>query len=397
MLYCQKHQNQRKQKISFKDILFDRDHWEKYKKEEDPPFYVIGAVEKLRKCRTGELGYHYWYCEKCGFGGLSPHSCKSKLCSSCATIATQNWLAEILPTLLDTKYFQIVFTLPPNLYPIFVANKKILYNLFFKVTSETILLVAASLGFEPGVVIIFHPFGSEYNVHPHLHCMVTAGGLTPNHQAWFPITWWPLEKIRETFKALLYKKLRKLVSQGKVFNPYGSFQEFDLILQKLYPKSWNLFIGFKEGEGNAKYGLSYISRYAKRSIIADHNLLVYNGEEVTFKSKNKSITLPVAEFIRRVLRHLLPPHFKTTRFYGIYANKKKKKLVPLAKELAKIQGIKVPKKQTWRERKKKYSGKDPLLCPRCGTPLTLIEVTHSSRIPEIWQGILTLSVFDHFL
>lgn len=159
-----------------------------------------------------------WYCEECGFGDVSPHSCKSKLCSSCATIAIKNWLAEVLPTLLDVKYFRIVFTLPPTLYPLFTANKKLLYNFFFRVASETLLLAAASLNFEPGIIIIFHPFGSEYNVR------------------------------------------------------------------------------------------------------------------------------------------------SPTRFYGIYANKKKKKLIPLAKSLAKAKGIKFPKKQSWRERKKKYSGKDPLLC-----------------------------------
>jgi len=225
-MLCQKHNQDKTEKLSFRDILFDGNNWEDYKDNHQPAYYVIEAVEKLRKCRTGELGYHFWHCEECGFSGKSPHSCKSKLCSSCATIATNNWLAEVLPTLLDMKYFQIVFTLPPDLYPIFTGNKKELYNLFFRVAADTLLLVAASLDFEPGIVIVFHPFGSEYNVHPHLHCMVTAGGLTLNHKGWFPIKSWPLEKTRATFKALLYKRLRKLVSEGKVFNPYGSFRDF---------------------------------------------------------------------------------------------------------------------------------------------------------------------------
>lgn len=387
--------------LSFREILFDGNNWEAYKEEVQPPAYIIEAVEKLRKCRTGELGYHYWYCEECGFGGVSPHSCKSKLCSSCATIATHRWLAEVLPTLLDVKYFQVVFTLPPALYPLFTANKKLLYNLFFQVASETLLLVGASFDFEPGIVIIFHPFGSEYNVHPHLHCMVTAGGLTLNQQGWFPITWWPLEKTREIFKALLYKRLRKLLRNGKLFIPGGSLEDMEKLLQGLYPKDWNLFIGFKEGEDKARYGLSYISRYAKRAIISDRKLVSYDGEKVAFAAKTKKstkiITLPKAEFIKRVLRHTPPKYFKTTRFYGIYSNRKKKQLVPLAKKLAKAKGIKSPKKQSWRERKMKHSGKDPLLCPRCGKELTLIEVTHSSHIPERWQGILTLSPFDHFL
>lgn len=394
-MLCDKHEE--KQNLSFKDILFDGDNWIRYQEENHPHWYVVESVEKLRVCRTGELGYHFWYCESCGFGGRSPHSCKSKLCSSCATIATKKWLAEVLPTLLNVKYFQIVFTLPPTLYPIFTANKKILYNLFFEVASTTLLIVAASHRFEPGIVAVFHPFGSEYNIHPHIHFMVTAGGLTLNYEGWFPITSWPLEKSKAVFKAILYKKLRKLVDRGKVFNPHGTFEAFDDILQKLYPKEWNLFIEYKDYNDKARYGLSYISRYAKRAIISDHKLVSYDGEYVSFKTSTKKmakkITVPKDEFIRDVLRHVLPKYFKTTRFYGIYANRKRKKLAPLAKELAGAKGIETPPMPNWRERRKEYSGKDPLLCPRCGNGLTLVEVTYSSRIPDHLQ----LSIFDHFL
>jgi len=396
MLY-RKHED-KQQKLSFGNILFDGDNWEIYKRENTPPLYLIESVEKLRKCRTGELGYHYWYCEKCGFGGKSPHSCKGKLCSSCATLATNNWLAEVLPTLLEIKYFQIVITLPPKLYPLFVANKVKLYNLFFKAGSQTILLAAATNDFEPGVVGVFHPFGSEYNVHPHIHFMVTAGGLTLNHKGWFPVKWWPLELTRDTFKALLYKELRKLMRGGEIFNPYGSLTKFEAILQELYPKEWNLHISFKDRQEKARYGLSYIARYAKRAIISDRKLLNYDGKCVTFQAKNKRITVKKDQFIREVLRHVMPPNFKITRFYGIYANRKKKKLVPLAKQHAEATTIKPPrKKESWRERKKKYTGKDPLLCPQCGEQLTLITVTHSLCIPQEWEGILTLSTFDHFL
>ena len=140
-------------KLSFKNIIFDKNNWEEYQQKYQPPQYVIDAVEKMAKCRTGALGYHYWLCEKCGYGGKAPHSCKSKLCSSCATIATKNWLADVLPTLLDMKHFQIVFTLPPDLRRIFSANKKILYNLFFKIASETILSVAREkYNFIPGII-----------------------------------------------------------------------------------------------------------------------------------------------------------------------------------------------------------------------------------------------------
>lgn len=397
-MLCEKHNQYNPEKISFRDILFDGNNWEEYKTNERPAYYIIEAVEKLRKCRTGELGYHFWYCEKCGFGGKSPHTCKSKLCSSCATLATNNWLAEVMPTLLDIRYFQIVFTLPPDFYPIFTGNKKKLYNLFFKTAADTLLLIAESLAFIPGIVIVFHPFGSEYNVHPHLHCMVTAGGLTLNQRGWFPIKYWPLEKTRATFKALLYKRLRKIVSAKLVFNPYGSFEDFNNIIKPLYPKNWNLYISYKDSGGKAKFGLSYISRYAKRAIIADHKLFYYDGNLVGFKSKNKEIIWPKDKFISRVLQHVMPKYFKTTRFYGIYSNKKKKTLVPLAKVIADLQGIKPPrKKQSWRERREKYSGKDPLVCPHCGNALSLIEVTYSSRVPKKWEEILTLSIFDHFL
>lgn len=397
-MLCERHNRYTKEKLSFRDILFDGNNWEEYKQNNNPCWYVIEAVEKFRQCRTGELGYTFWYCERCGFGGVSPHSCKSKLCSSCATIATKEWLAEVIPTLLDVKYFQIVFTLPPALYPLFICNKEILYNRFFRIAADTILLVGASLHLEPGAIAALHPFGSKYNPHPHLHLMVTAGGLTFNHKGWFPITSWPLEKTREVFKALLYQELRKLVRAGEIYNPYGSLGEFERILQKLYPKDWNLFIEYKDRESKAKYGLSYIARYTKRAIIPDRKLISYDGENVTFKAKTQTLTLPKAEFIKRVLQHIMPKNFRTTRFYGIYANTKKKKLVPLAQELAQTQKIEAPPRLlSWRERRKKYSGVDPLTCPRCGNELTLIAVTYSSYIPQVWKEILSLSIFDHFL
>lgn len=389
--------------LSFKDILFDGDNWIKYQEEHQPPLYVIEAVEKIRMCRTGELGYHYWYCEECGFGGRSPHSCKSKLCSSCATIATKKWLSDVLPSLLNIKYYQVVFTLHPWFHPLFLTNKKVLYNIFFKAASRALMLIAASHDFVPGIVIVLHPFGSKYNVHPHLHCMVTAGGLTLNSKGWFTLQWWPLELTRDTFKALFYKELRKLMRQGKIFNPYESKEAFYAGLQKLYPKNWNLFVKFKDGQDSARFGLSYISRYAKRALIADHKLLKYDGEHVTFKTKNENTaTFKKDDFIARVLRHIMPKYFKTTRFYGLYSNRKAKKLVATAKEILHKEGFNVdfdsvPEVKCWRERKKESSGKDPLLCPHCGNELTLIVVTYSSRIPKGWEEILSLSSFDHFL
>jgi hypothetical protein len=228
--------------------------------------------------------------------------------------------------------------------------------------------------------------------------MATAGGLTLSHKGWFTAKWWPLELTRDTFKALLYKDLRKLMRTGKLFNPYGSLKKFEEILQEIYPKEWNLFIGFKDGEGKAKFGLSYISRYAKRAIISDRKLISYDGEFVCFQAKGKRITVKKDQFIRSVLRHVMPPNFKTTRFYGLYANKKKNKLVSLARQLGGLKTIKPPrKKESWRERRKRVTGQDPLTCPVCGNELSLLTTTHSARIPEEWDGIITLSTFDHFL
>lgn len=387
----------RTKKVSFRDIVFDGDNWIQYQSNNHPSVEVIEAVEKIGMCRTGKLGCHYWFCEKCGYGGKTPHSCKSKLCSSCATIAMQNWLAKVLPTLLDVKHFQIVFTLPPKLYPIFIANKKILFNLFFKVASDAIITVAKTMDFTPGVIGVFHSFGSGYRTHPHIHFMVTAGGISPDKKEWLEKKFWPLEITRDYFKALICKHLRKLVQENKIFNPYGDYYDFNEVIKDLYLKNWNMFIEFKGGEGKARFGLSYITRYAKRAIISDRSILDYNGEYVTFKQKKKTYTYKKMEFIEKVLKHVAPKYFKITRFYGIYSNQKKKKLIPLAMELSQAKKIEGNEKKTWRERRTTYSGVDPILCPVCGTELTLIEVTYSSRIPDRWQGILTLLIFDKFL
>lgn len=227
--------------------------------------------------------------------------------------------------------------------------------------------------------------------------MVTAGGISLSQKSWLPVAWWPRELIIEIFKAKLFKQLRKLVTQGKIFNPHGSYRNFDLLLKKIYPKSWHLFIGFKEGNGKAKSGLKYITRYTKRAIISNYKLINYDGATVTFQAKGAKITWPVAKFIEMVLQHVPPKNFKSTRFYGIYANKKRKKLIPLVKNLIGAENMKSFPKQNWRERRKKYSGVDPIICPKCGQEMTLIAVTYSERIPQGYEEILTLSTFDHFL
>ena len=229
--------------------------------------------------------------------------------------------------------------------------------------------------------------------------MVTAGGLALNGtiKFWLQVSYWPVEKIKAVFKALLFRQLRRLVKKGKIFNPHGSYGNFNRILDEIYHKNWNIFVGFKEGKGKAKAGFSYITRYAKRAIISDRKLISYCNGLIKFQAKEVKVTLPVSEFIKRVLRHVMPKYFKITRFYGLYSNKKRKKLVPLAKKLMGAENIKSFPKQNWRERRKKYSGVDPIICPKCGQEMTLIAVSYSERIPKGYEEILTFSPFDHFL
>lgn len=268
------------------------------------------------------------------------NSCRNRNCPNCQAILKEVWIDKRKAEVIDSPYFHVVFTVPAQLNPLIYANQKLLYSLLHRCSSETLLELASNpkfLGATPGIIQVLHTWGQELNFHPHIHCIVTGGGLTSDLklrtcQKGFFIPAQVLgKKFRGKFLALLdelYQKevLKFSASCNELRNSYN-FQEFK---NKLYTISWcpdirETFNGF----GNA---IEYLGRYTHRIAITNSRIQKVTPAEVIFTAKDyknnsaiKDVRLTNEEFIRRLMMHVLPHGFQKIRYYGFLCNRSKQK------------------------------------------------------------------------
>src|SRR6266478_3953642 len=259
----------------------------------------IKVLLAIRRCRTATLGGHLDECTRCGYrAAISYNSCRNRHCPKCQIAARERWIAARRQELLPTRYLHVVFTLPHRLAPLVLQNKKVLYGLLFRTSAETLLEFARNprhLGAEIGFFSVLHTWNQRLQHHPHVHCVAAAGGLTPDHMHWIP--------SRHTF--FLPVKVLSRVFRGK----------------------------FVAG---LKHALRYLSGYTHRIAISNRRLVALEQGNVTFRwrdsahaNKQRLLTLPVDEFLRRFLLHLLPRGFMRIRNFGFLANRRRAALLPL--------------------------------------------------------------------
>jgi Putative transposase/Transposase zinc-binding domain len=345
----------------------------------------VKVLRAIARCRTAALGGHLDECERCGHRApISYNSCRDRHCPKCQTAARDRWIAARQKELLPTRYLHVVFTLPSRLAPVVLQNKKVLYDLLFRTSAETLLEVAGDprhLGVEIGFFSVLHTWSQKLSAHPHVHCVVPAGGLSLDHTRWVRSRdnyFLPKQVLAEVFRGKFVDALKeafqngqlhfhgdlKLLAQPKIFAAW---------LRPLHRQDWVVYL--KRPFGGPEYVVHYLGRYTHRVAISNHRLVSFADGQVTFRwrdsahgNKQELLPLSVNEFLTRFLLHILPKGFVRIRNFGFLANRKRAKLLPLCLQLL---GATPPP-----QAEQHASGaKDPQswCCPKCGGPMRVIQ------------------------
>lgn len=312
-----------------------RNGWNDYCCHFQPTDEQAKAAYSIINCKSGHFGYNISRCEDCDYLDFHANSCRNRNCPNCQAVLKELWIDKRNSELIDADYFHVVFTIPAQLNPLLYANQKLLYALLHRCSAETLLELSQNkkyLGATPGIIQILHTWGQELNYHPHIHCIVSGGGLTKakdlklcNKQ--FLVRIEPLvKKFRGKFLHYLnnyYQRnmLRFSQSCAKLQNHYN-WNDFK---NSLYQINWNAEIRETfNGNGNA---IEYLGRYANRIAITNTRILSVSDNEVCFSAKDyktgrlKTVTISCVEFIRRFMMHVLPCGFQKIRYYGFLNNR----------------------------------------------------------------------------
>jgi hypothetical protein len=296
---------------------------------------VMSAIER---CRTAALGGHVARCENCAHTVIAYNSCRNRHCPKCQGAAAKQWLAEREAELLPLPYFHVVYTLPAAIRDIAYQNKAVIYDLLFKASAQTTLIIAADpkhLGARIGILSVLHTWGSALTHHPHVHMVVPGGGLSQDRSRWIacrPRYFLPVEVLSALFRRLFLQMLAAAHDAGRLqfFGHHARLADraaFQAFLTPLRNADWVVYA--KEPFAGPEQVLRYLSRYTHRIAISNRRLVSADQNHVALKYKDyriegpgryKTMTLATDEFIRRFLMHVLPQGFHRIRFYGLLAS-----------------------------------------------------------------------------
>jgi hypothetical protein len=368
------------------DAFIERNrHWLRWKH--------VKVLRAIARCRTAALGGHIDECTRCGHRApISYNSCRDRHCPKCQTAARDRWIAARRRELLPTRYLHVVFTLPHRLAPLVLQNKKVLYGLLFRTSAETLLEVARNpkhLGAEIGFFSVLHTWSQKLKIHPHVHCVVPAGGLSLDRTRWVRSRdnyFLPKEVLREIFRGKFVDAL-KLAFQNGQLNFQGDLKLlaqpkiFAAWLRPLFQQHWVVYL--KRPFGGPEYVLHYLGRYTHRVAISNHRLVSFTDGQVTFRwrdsahhNEQKLLSLSLNEFLCRFLLHILPQGFVRIRNFGFLANRKRATLLPLCFQLL------GSAQQPQAEQHASSTQDCPVLwrCPKCGGPMKVIERLTAAEI-----------------
>ena len=346
---------------------------------------VMSAIEH---CRTAALGGHVARCEECEHTRIAYNSCRNRHCPKCQGAAAKDWLAERQAELLPVPYFHVVFTLPAAIGAIAYQNKAKVYGLLFTAAAETLTTIAADpkhLGAAIGLTAVLHTWGQNLDHHPHVHCIVPGGGISPDGKRWIacrPGFFLPVRVLSRLFRRLFLEGLRALHDAGELqfFTDLAGLKDaaaFRTHLAPLHNIEWVVYA--KRPFAGPSQVLAYLARYTHRVAIANSRLISLADGKVSFRWKDyrqngkpKSMTLAAGEFMRRFLLHVLPDGFHRIRHYGLFANGHRADNLVLCRTL-----LDVPAAESDRtnhdEEAEPASASEPPPCPCCGGRMKIVE------------------------
>jgi Putative transposase/Transposase zinc-binding domain len=344
------------------------------------------VLSAIARCRTAELGGHIDRCEACGHGRPSYNSCRNRHCPKCQALRQARWIDGRAKRVLPIHYFHVVFTLPSELRPLAARYPALIYDLLFASASATLVELGedeARLGAQLGVTMVLHTWKRDLQLHPHVHAIVTGGGLSFDGARWIPAPdnyLFPVKVMGALFRGKFLAALAEahrcgqlsLDGQTAPVDP----EAFARLQNKLYKKSWVVYS--KRPFGGAEQVIRYLGNYTHRVGISNHRLLAVDSQSVTFRTRgNGTVTVTPDEFITRFLRHVLPKGFVKIRHYGLNAASNATTKLEAARQLLAGGGTAATMPSTeheanlgapadWRELFARLTGIDVSRCSACG-------------------------------
>ena len=357
---------------------------------------VMSAIER---CRTAALGGHVARCDDCHHTAIAYNSCRNRHCPKCQGAAARDWLEARQSELLPVSYFHIVFTLPAPIADIAYHNKRVIYDLLFKVSSETMLTIAADpkhLGAKIGIISVLHTWGSAMTHHPHVHMIVPGGGLSDDGEHWItcrPSFFLPVFVLSRLFRRLMLERLAAAHRAGQL-NFYGDhthLAEADAFKAFLAPiKKTKWFVYAKRPFAGPEAVLAYLSRYTHRVAISNRRLIKTEADNVTFRVKDyrregreryTTMTLSAHEFIRRFLIHVLPKGLHRIRHYGLFANGNRADNLARIRALLNVDDHNTGNPSDGESEPQEADTVAPS-CPSCGGRMIIIETFEAGCTPR---------------
>ena len=355
-----------------------------YRNAHPMPANRLRAMSAIETCRTADLGGHVDECSHCGTKVISYNSCRNRHCPKCQFLKKEQWIEARAKDLLPITYFHVVFTIPDILNPLVLRNQEVFYNLLFTAVSETLRELSEDpkrLGAEIGFISILHTWGQNLMDHPHIHNIVTGGGLSRDGRKWKSSKkdfFLPVKVMSKLFRGKVIAYLKKLRLENKLVYPGGvshlaSPGAFNALISDLYKKKWVVYC--KPPFDGTKGVLEYLGRYTHRIAISNHRIVKMEDDKVSFRwrdyadnNKTKVMTVDADEFIRRFLLHVLPDRFVKIRHYGLLGNRCRGKKLGRCRELlaAAAPDAMEQKAETWQEVLLRLTGIDVGKCPACG-------------------------------
>lgn len=372
------------------------------------PGLVTSAAQRrvlraLAACRTARLGAHIDQCDHCEHRAISYNSCRNRHCPKCQASSRARWFKDRRRDLLPVPYFHVVFTLPGELAPLALQNKKTVYDILFRAASQTLLQIAADprrLGAKLGLIAVLHTWGQSLVHHPHLHCIVPGGGFSLDAKRWVGCRsgyFLPTKVLASVFRGKFLDYLARAFLSGELdfggsLEELGQPRHFKSLVAELYDKSWVVYA--KAPMAGPEQVLGYLARYTHRVAIANSRLVSLADGQVRFRYKDyarggrqRTLCLQATEFLRRFLLHVLPAHFVRIRHYGILAHRCRRENLDRARKL--IADIDLVGQHVADDDRSDHCQSTLVRCPRCkvGAMVTIERLTAAhvlARPPPLW-------------
>jgi hypothetical protein len=343
------------------------------------------VLTDIAQCRTAVLGGHVDHCPSCGYEHPSYNSCRNRHCPKCQALAQEHWIEQRRERLLDVGHFHVVFTLPAELRPLARRAPDVVFDALFLAATDTLLELGDSrLRARLGATLVLHTWTRKLTFHPHVHAIVTAGGLSLDGQRFRHLRRDFLFHV-EVMGRLLRGKVLHILSEAYAAGLFAHVHLFDdpaafgRLVAKVSKLRWNVYA--KAPFKKSQHVVAYLGRYTHRVGIANSRLLDVTPERVVFRTRGSGTeALPPVDFLARFVQHVLPEGFHKIRHIGLYASPSK---LAVARERLGMAPLRTRRRPSYEQKLLELTGRDVRLCPLCLTPLLRLPLPRSARDPPL--------------